>query len=96
MAATTLSAAVDAYLAHRALHYAASAVQNEGFVIRRFLAWYGDVQIRSLRPLGRVREPGDDARVSASHRRRLRRLRSPQSFDAVTLPSRSRRPRAAR
>ena len=60
------------------------------------LAWYGDVQIRSLRPLGRVREPGDDARVSASHRRRLRRLRSPQSFDAVTLPSRSRRPRAAR
>lgn len=50
VAATTLSVALDAYLEHRTVHYAASTVQNEGFVLRRFVAWYGDVQVRNLRP----------------------------------------------
>jgi hypothetical protein len=46
-----LSCAVEEYLRQRkARGKAASTVANEGFVFRRFVAWYGDVQLRHMRP----------------------------------------------
>lgn len=44
----TLSEAVEAYLSHRAAKgIAPTTPTNEGFVLRRFVAWYGDVQMRT-------------------------------------------------
>ena len=45
----SLSEAVEDYLGYRvAKGRAASTVSNEGFVLRRFVAWYGDVQMRNM------------------------------------------------
>lgn len=48
--ATTLDQAIDAYLAGRATRHAATTVRNDEIVLRRFAAWYGNVQIRHMRP----------------------------------------------
>ncbi len=45
-----LSEAVESYLAMRRAKYAEATVTNEAFVLRRFVAWHGDVQLRHLRP----------------------------------------------
>lgn len=45
-----LGEAVEDYLRFRAGKCAAATVKNDGFVLRRFVAWYGDVQVRHMRP----------------------------------------------
>ncbi len=46
-----LTAAVEDYLDHRrAKGRARTTVDNEAFVLRRFAAWYGDVQMRHMTP----------------------------------------------
>lgn len=50
MASTVrLSEALDAYLTHCQTRHASATFINESFVLRRFEAWYGDVQMRNLR-----------------------------------------------
>ena len=46
----TLSQALGDYLALRRARYARATVQNETFVLRRFIASVGDIQVRHLRP----------------------------------------------
>lgn len=45
-----LGEALEAYLRHRETTCARTTVKNEAIVLRRFAAWYGDVQLRHLRP----------------------------------------------
>lgn len=45
-----LQECVDEYLKHRSAKCAPTTAENEGFVLRRFAAWYGDVQMRHLTP----------------------------------------------
>ncbi len=45
-----LSDAVTEYLRLRRVRYAHATVVNEGYVLRRFAACYGDVQVRHMRP----------------------------------------------
>ena len=46
----TLSQALGDYLALRRARYARATVQNESFVLRRFIASVGDIQVRHVRP----------------------------------------------
>lgn len=52
MAAThkRLAEAVEEYLQYRAARYAPTGVQQDGYVLRRFVAQMGDLQLRHLRP----------------------------------------------
>jgi integrase len=43
-----LNESVESYLVYRQSRYAGSTVSNEGFVLRRFAAWVGDIQLRHL------------------------------------------------
>lgn len=45
-----LAESVEEYLLWRRATCAAATVKNEGFVLRRFVAWYGDVQLRHMTP----------------------------------------------
>jgi hypothetical protein len=46
-----LSEAIEDYERHRrARNIAASIRKNEMYVLRRFAAWYGDVQVRHMTP----------------------------------------------
>ncbi len=40
--------AVDDYITFRRARFATATAENEAFVLRRFAAWYTDVQIRSM------------------------------------------------
>lgn len=44
-----LSEAVDAYLTYRSARFAKTTVEQEGYVLRRFAAALGDIQLRHLR-----------------------------------------------
>ena len=44
-----LADAVEDYLRYRSARFATTTVQQEGFVLRRFLAETGDIQVRHLR-----------------------------------------------
>ena len=49
---TFASRTVEEYLRlRRAKGYAVTTVRNDGYVLRRFLAWYGAVQLRSMTPV---------------------------------------------
>jgi hypothetical protein len=39
---------IESYLVFRQSGFAANTVSNEGFVLRRFAAWAGDIQLRHL------------------------------------------------
>lgn len=45
-----LAETVEEYLRYRAATCSATTVKNEGFVLRRFTTWYGDVQLRHMKP----------------------------------------------
>ncbi|MHB1064218.1 MAG: tyrosine-type recombinase/integrase [Georgenia sp.] len=44
-----LGETVEEYLRFRAATCSAATVKNEGFVLRRFTSWYGDVQLRHMK-----------------------------------------------
>lgn len=75
--------AVEEYLTFRQARCSAATVKNESFVLRRFAAWYGDVQMRHLRP-EKVADwffgPGG---LLHEHRTRDRRTRAPISASTV-------------
>src|SRR3954470_18418581 len=45
-----LDEAIEEYLRIRRARYSNATVANEGFVLRRFAAWAGNVQVRHLSP----------------------------------------------
>ncbi|BDO43139.1 tyrosine-type recombinase/integrase [Cellulomonas sp. NTE-D12] len=45
-----LHEAVEEYVTYRRPRVAATTATNEAFVLRRFAAWYGNVQLRNMRP----------------------------------------------
>jgi integrase len=72
-----LSEALERYGHHREINCAASTVTNEKFVLSRFVAWYGDVQLRHLRP-EKVQEWFEE-QLAQQHKTRDGRVRPPVS-----------------
>lgn len=74
----SLSEAVEDYMRYRvAKGRAASTVTNEGFVLRRFVAWYGDVQMRNMTAEKVADWFYGDQGLRAEHVTRDRRCRAP-------------------
>jgi len=72
-----LSEAVEEYLQVRRARYAVETVTNEGYVLRRFVAWYGDVQVRNLSAERVAAWFYADGGLMHEHRTRDRRKRAP-------------------
>jgi len=68
---------IEEYLTYRFAKCAPTTATNEAFVLRRFAAWYGDVQMRHLTPERVADWFFGDQGLLLPHRTRDRRLREP-------------------
>lgn len=68
---------VEEYLTHRSARCAPTTSANEAFVLRRFAAWHGDVQMRHLTPEKVAEWFSGEQGLLQPHVTRDRRLRPP-------------------